>query len=309
MYSAGKNFYEYKVASRRGKGFSAHYANRTATKVRPCRAKLPGNGVFALTCVARPTSCRTPVRCVRSKSLCRLSELDSHKIFPPLILILVLSASLLYVGGYASISSAGDAPYLLDERARELGLQTELPGAVKQMEAMEPLFWRLPRFGISSDAATFLLYFSLAMIFILLFVHLRFAPWSASRSLKLAPDGRLGASAVPLSERAARMDHAQEEADALAAAGDFAGAMHVLLLQSVGELRRSLGVPIAESLTSREILKSAPISPEERSALAEIVSGVEISYFGDYRPGVGEYEACRRSFESLKGFLRLGGAP
>jgi hypothetical protein len=231
------------------------------------------------------------------------------KILSSLIFILVLSAYPLYAGEHAPISSASAAPYLLDERARELGLQTELPSDIKQMDAMESLFWRLPRFGISSDTATFLLYFSLAMIFIILFVHLRFAPWSASRSLRLAPDGHLEGSGVPLSERAARMDHAQEEADELAAAGDFAGAMHVLLLQSVGELRRSLAVPIAESLTSREILKNAPISPEERAALAEIVSGVEISYFGAYRPGAGEYEACRRSFESLKGFLRLGGAP
>jgi hypothetical protein len=76
----------------------------------------------------------------------------------------------------------------------------------------------------------------------------------------------------------------------------------------VNELRSRLAVPIAASLTSREILERAPLSNEERAALADIVSGVEISYFGAYRPGAMEYAACRRSFESLKSLLMRGGA-
>ena len=66
------------AASRRCPGFSALFANRAATIVRPCRARPPKNGVLALTSVARPTSCRTPVRCVRSKNLGISRELDRH---------------------------------------------------------------------------------------------------------------------------------------------------------------------------------------------------------------------------------------
>jgi hypothetical protein len=100
------------------------------------------------------------------------------------------------------------------------------------------------------------------------------------------------------------MERAQIEAEDMARAGDFAEAMHILLLRSVSELRRRVSAPIAESMTSREILKSVAISPEERAALSEIVAKVEISYFGAHRPEADEYAVCRRGFDALIELLR-----
>jgi hypothetical protein len=80
--------------------------------------------------------------------------------------------------------------------------------------------------------------------------------------------------------------------------------MHILLLNSVEEMRRRLSTPIAASLTSREILARAGLTPTAGAALADIVGRVEISYFGGHVPGAEEYAACRRSFEKLAGWLR-----
>ena len=80
--------------------------------------------------------------------------------------------------------------------------------------------------------------------------------------------------------------------------------MHVLLLRSVNELRRRLGVSIAVSLTSREILYRVALSPAERSHLADIIASVEISYFGPHQPDEEDYLRCRRDFEALSQALR-----
>jgi hypothetical protein len=97
-------------------------------------------------------------------------------------------------------------------------------------------------------------------------------------------------------------------ADDLSRAGNFAEAMHVLLLYSVGEIRRRIGQRFADSLTSREILRAARLDSAGRAALREIVAAVERTYFGAYPAAAADYAACRRQFETLQQGLR-GGAP
>jgi hypothetical protein len=220
-------------------------------------------------------------------------------------MLLALFATCFYAD--ASVAVPASVVPHMDETVRRLGLQTDMPGGEKEMEAEDSKPWGLRFSGFSPRVASFLLYSALAMILVILLAHLKFSPWSASRSRRFTSgrdDGTSGAS----SARSERMRRAGARADDLAAAGDFAGAMHLILIESVGELRNRLATPIAASLTSREILERAPLSQEERSALADIVSGVEISYFGAYRPGAEEYAACRHSFESLKGLLMRGRA-
>lgn len=109
-------------------------------------------------------------------------------------------------------------------------------------------------------------------------------------------------------EVAARMAQARDSADDLAQAGEYTQAMHVLLLQSVTELRRRLAVSIASSLTSREILARTKLNPQARAAFADIIGRVEISYFGFHQPALEDYLACRSSFEHLKQNLVPGAA-
>jgi hypothetical protein len=103
---------------------------------------------------------------------------------------------------------------------------------------------------------------------------------------------------------------AQSSADAAAAAdelgrqGRFVEAMHMLLLLSLGEIRRHLGEQFADSLTSREILRGARLPAPGRASLREIVARVEWTYFGGYPATLEDYAACRQSFDTLRGILR-----
>jgi hypothetical protein len=116
---------------------------------------------------------------------------------------------------------------------------------------------------------------------------------------ELGPDGRTASSASATA--------AQENADDLASQGRFVEAMHVLLLQSVAEMRRRLDVPLADSLTSREILRRVPVSSAAQHALGDIIAAVERAYFGEYGAEATDYQLCRARFMTLTEALQAGG--
>jgi hypothetical protein len=89
-------------------------------------------------------------------------------------------------------------------------------------------------------------------------------------------------------------------ADELAAQGRYAEAMHVLLLRSLADIRAHLDEPFADSLTSREILRSTRLPENAREWLRDVVGRVEWTYFGEYPAGQEDYAACRRSFNALE---------
>ena len=88
-------------------------------------------------------------------------------------------------------------------------------------------------------------------------------------------------------------------ADELAAEGRFVEAMHVLLLQGLADIRARLDEQFADSLTSREILRSTKLSEAGRSSLRDIVNRVEWTYFGEHPAALADYVACRTSFNAL----------
>jgi hypothetical protein len=97
-------------------------------------------------------------------------------------------------------------------------------------------------------------------------------------------------------------------ADELARQGSFVEAMHMLLLQSLAEIRLRLGEHFADSLTSWEILRSTRLSAAGRVALREIITRVQWTYFGEHPAGFAEYAACRERFNELSHILRGGAA-
>jgi hypothetical protein len=88
-------------------------------------------------------------------------------------------------------------------------------------------------------------------------------------------------------------------ADELAQQGRFVDAMHVLLLQGLADIRRHLDEQFADSLTSREILRSTKLSDQGRVSLRDIITRVEWTYFGEHPAGSSDYAACRDSFNAL----------
>jgi hypothetical protein len=179
------------------------------------------------------------------------------------------------------------------ESIRSLDLQTEFP-----RRESEPIRLSLPQW---------LLWVALAAVAALILFVLR----DDLANLFRRREAGWERPAPTTGEAAAGSD---ADADALAAAdrmsrdGNFVGAMHALLLHSLAEIRRQLGVQFADSLTSREILRAARISATGRTSLREIVTAVEWSYFGAYPAAAADYAACRRHFETLQHALRGGAA-
>ncbi len=89
-------------------------------------------------------------------------------------------------------------------------------------------------------------------------------------------------------------------ADELAREGRYAEAMHVLLLRGLADIRARLDEPFADSLTSREILRSTRLPERARDSLRDVVGRVEWTYFGEYPAGQEDYAACRVSFSALE---------
>lgn len=187
---------------------------------------------------------------------------------------------------------------------RSLGLQTEMPTDRKaRMEPQNRTVAKAHPLTLSGEVAWVMLWGAVLLALGVIFLSVKDSIWSNSRSRRLTPEEE---AEIAPPATVARMEKAQVEAEALAGQGSFAEAMHVMLLQSVSELRRRLGIPIAASLTSREILYRVGLTPEARAVFADIINRVEISYFGAHQPEQEEYLACRRSFEELTRILQQG---
>jgi len=215
-----------------------------------------------------------------------------------------------YASGAAEQPSRSEIQAAMNASVRQLHLQTELPGFVRNPVTGNspdlPNVNNMNRILDMSTVATILFFASLIAIVAVIAMTWRDNLWSSSRArvlhnLRTSASGGDGSA---ISEFAAWEEKSRLEADELARRGNFAEAMHILLLRSVEELRRNLRISIAASLTSREILYHIALPSEGRPVLSDIISRVEVSYFGGHRPGADDYKACRDSFDALTDVLR-----
>ena len=201
----------------------------------------------------------------------------------------------------ARAQAASDAQKAAAEAIRRLDLQTELPHGIEP-EVASFFSWHLKLppeismilWGAVFCAALFLLY--------LFVVHARgdlFARW------RLAAEGAGDTAAGGAPQAPAE---AMTTADELARQGRFVEAMHTLLLQSLADMRQRLDERFADSLTSREILRSSRLPDSGRASLREIIARVEWTYFGHHPAGPADYEACREKFSELSQALHGGAA-
>jgi hypothetical protein len=191
----------------------------------------------------------------------------------------LLAASLVFG---PALGQAPDPEKAARDSIRALDLQTELPHERKS----EPINLRLPQ-----EVVWLLL--ACGAAFILYTLRDSFTFWRRGDDwTEAGVDGQPGG---------ARSDaDALASADDLARQGRFVDAMHILLLQSLADIRRRLGIEFADSLTSREIVRGTRLPPQGRTSLREIVAAVEWTYFGGYPAALADYTACRKSFEALR---------
>jgi hypothetical protein len=104
------------------------------------------------------------------------------------------------------------------------------------------------------------------------------------------------------------VERPRDDADQLAFEGRYAEAIHTLLLRTVHELASQNLVRVTPSMTSREVLAKVPMLGDARAALADLVTAVEVTWFGDDVPGEADYARCRAHFELFAAAYRRGAA-
>jgi hypothetical protein len=87
-----------------------------------------------------------------------------------------------------------------------------------------------------------------------------------------------------------------QEADALAARGEFAEAAHHLLLRSVDDLASRRPQLVRPALTSRDLSRAQGIPAAPRALFAQIAAVVERSLFGGRKVDAEDWTACRAAY-------------
>ena len=134
--------------------------------------------------------------------------------------------------------------------------------------------------------------------------------WFISEFTKGDPDVAAPAAddadAAVKAATAAVIDRPLGDADDLAARGEYAEAIHTLLLRTMHELARSSQVRVERSHTSREILRRVALAPDARDALGVLITYVELTHFGDEPAGANDYQRCREQFHVFANAFKAG---
>jgi hypothetical protein len=90
-----------------------------------------------------------------------------------------------------------------------------------------------------------------------------------------------------------------DEADALARAGKFAEAVHLLLFRSIDDIQQRLEGGVPRSLTAREIGGLGNLPERAKRGLGPIITIVEHSFFGGRDVDAAGWKSARDSYEQF----------
>lgn len=124
----------------------------------------------------------------------------------------------------------------------------------------------------------------------------RFALRGKQKDKQADPDISIVPNLRPAEDQARAL---LEDADALAAAGRFAEAVHLLLFRSIDEIQSKKSGLIGRSLTSREIGALSGLPDSVRATLSPIIQIVERSFFGGQEVGEAGWNEARASYETF----------
>jgi hypothetical protein len=89
------------------------------------------------------------------------------------------------------------------------------------------------------------------------------------------------------------------DADALAAAGDYDGAVHLILLTSIDDIEGRRPRLLRPALTARDIADLEALPASARGAFAEMTRIVERSLFGGRPAGADGFARCRADYQAF----------
>ncbi|MGV3729908.1 MAG: DUF4129 domain-containing protein [Sphingopyxis sp.] len=168
-------------------------------------------------------------------------------------------------------------------------------------EWLTSLFEAIGRFfDWSTPAAKPLLWIAVAVVALFLLYHFvpAFARWVDNLRFRRRPGDADGEDLAAAAEAgAARALLA--EAEALAAAGRFAEAVHLLLYRSVEDIEGRRPGLVKPAMTSRDLAEARDLPPVARGAFSRIARAVEISLFGGRAIDAAAWEQCRTAYAEL----------
>lgn len=136
---------------------------------------------------------------------------------------------------------------------------------------------------------------ALFILYVLYRLSPEFADWVDRFRRRRVPD----TAPVEGAAEAARARELLSEADALAAEGRFAEAVHLLLWRSLEDIDRRRPDFVRPAVTSREIAGALTLPAVARGAFASIARAVERSLFGGNALGADDWTQCRAAYAEL----------
>lgn len=211
-------------------------------------------------------------------------------------------------------SAAGEGGWLLDPELVDPAFSQTIAGGEIQTALPPPppppapapewltsLFEAIGRFfDWSTPAAKPLEWIAVAVVALFLLYHFvpAFARWADNLRFRRRQGDADGEDLAAAAEAgAARALLA--EADALAAAGRFAEAVHLLLYRSVEDIEGRRPGLVKPAMTSRDLAEARDLPPVARGAFSRIARAVEISLFGGRAIDAGAWEQCRTAYADL----------
>lgn len=173
--------------------------------------------------------------------------------------------------------------------------QTDLPAKPPvpgKVDLGPPPDFHLPNIPIPGAVAQALLITLLGVVVILILVWVVYAFRGYQRNAKVKPEVEPAGPAPDVNV----VNRPLGAAEALAADGRYAEAIHILLLKTLEALAEKLADKLPPALTSREILGKVTLGAGARGALSGLVGAVEVTHFGDTEPTRQDYEACLDQF-------------
>ncbi len=209
----------------------------------------------------------------------------------------IVLAAAVALAGAATAAPAGD------QKVRDAvssvydwaGYQRELPGEQEPPKPQPPSrLWQV-------DLGPFVNYLLIGLVAVVLVVvalRLLSGEWTLSGHGAEPPAPEQQA---PGKARREQLRERLQSADREAVAGDWASAIHILLLTSIDLLRRRVGQDVPDAMTSRELVGEARLPVDTREDFAALVAAAELCHFGGRAADQSLYQRCRIHYERLWG--------